>query len=167
MRTGTWSWYRAVVVTALLAGSAHAGGDFCLSSTSPPNPAPDTNPDIVIIAPGFKVPKAGKCRPIVGWEIGYHETYPRTVAGTACLNSAETLLHVGATVHPTFRVGVPLLSQKAYEAIDVHMVLPYPALVDGNVVIHRASFFATDSFRTIRGDGVAGPCFGNLKVPIP
>jgi hypothetical protein len=156
-----------VVVTALLAGTAHAGGDFCFTSLSS-NPGPQS-PNLAIVGQGFKIPKSGKCRPIVGWEAGYHELlYPRVVSGMACLDSAGTILHMGATVHPTFRPGVPILSQKPHEALGVSMDLPYPALTDGIVVIHRAAGFdPAESFRLIRDNGVAGPCFGNLKIPIP
>jgi hypothetical protein len=49
-----------LTVALLVTGVAHAG-DFCFNSTSPPNPAPPTNPDIVVVAQKLRLPRPGKC----------------------------------------------------------------------------------------------------------
>src|SRR5215813_9544187 len=85
----------ALTIVALLGSSAYAR-DFCFNSTSPPNPAPANNPDILVIAQNFKPPKKGKCRTVTGFETASISSDPpitiRPVTGTACLNAQGDLL---------------------------------------------------------------------------
>lgn len=154
-------WFCVLVLAinlGLLTGSAFAG-DFCFNSTSPPNPAPPTNPDILVIAQKFSVPGKGKCKAIIGWDTGYsNQTIPRPASGTACLNSAGTRLDVGFVIHlhPHVQMG---------EEIFVTMILPYPSLKDGQVLLHRSSQTPGWSLNLFRTDGVAGPCGFNFSIP--
>lgn len=153
-------WFCVLVLAinlGLLTGSAFAG-DFCFNSTSPPNPAPSDNPDILVFAQNFRVPAKGKCKPIVGVDMGYfNQTFPRPASGTACLNSAGTRLHVGIMIHAVY---VPSITTDS--EIHVHMNLPYPALTGGDVYIRQDFPFLS----RVRTDGVAGPCgFFNAYIP--
>ncbi len=136
-----------------------SAGDFCFNSTSPPNPAPPTNPDILVIAQKFSVPGKGKCKAIVGWDAGYsNQTIPRPASGTACLNSAGTTLEVGIVIHLSAVVPYG-------EEIFVQMRLPYPALINGLVYLRRTSRDAGGYLEQVRTDGVAGPCGFNFSIP--
>jgi len=145
-----------IIIALLTTGVAHAG-DFCFNSTSPPNPAPPSDPDILVFAQKFRLPKKGKCAAIVGWDSGYFNgTFPRPASGTACLNSAGTRLHVGIMLHA---VQIPSVTTDA--EIHVHMSLPYPALQGGDVYIRRD----LPGLGAVRTDGVAGPCGFNAPIP--
>ena len=138
----------AVVLATLPATSAHAR-DFCFNSSS-------FSPAILVVAKDFKTPRRGKCRPIVGWEAGFYGfAVTRPASGTACLNTAGDTLHVGVTVHATAG------DFGFADELQVHMKLPYPALVDGSVFIRRND----PSLTAFRGDGTAGDCGYTITIP--
>jgi hypothetical protein len=150
-----------VAVLVASTGSARAG-DFCFNSTSPPNPAPHWDPDVLVFAQKFRPPSKGKCREIVGWEGGTTvHADARPVTGMACLNSAGTRLKVGILVHG---LGSQFLPS---DPLHVRMDLPYPALTDGVVHMHRYSLNPSYELDLTRFDGVAGPCFFGATIPIP
>lgn len=147
----------AAAFLALFVASGSAAADWCFDSVSPDNPAPPEDPDILVVAGGFKLPKKGKCRPIVGFDVGYtNQVFPRPASGTACLDSAGTRLHVGIVIHATMVPGTTTDSE-----IHFHMSLPYPALEGGDVYLRRDVPF----LGLVREDGRVGKCA--LKVPIP
>jgi hypothetical protein len=143
------------VMGALLvlpAPRVHAG-EWCFNSTSIPNPAPPDDPDILIVAQKFKTPKKGKCQVIVGYDVGtYDQTFARPVSGTACLDSAGTLLHVGAIIHVSAGADPPYTHDPQ---INLEMTIPFPALTGG-----RLHFRLGDAPTTTNGriDVFAGPC---------
>ena len=142
----------------LLAAQTAAAADWCFNSTSPPNPAPIDDPDILVVAKHFKLPKPGDCRPINGFDVGNSDqTFPRPATGTACLDSAGAKLHVGIVIHATSGPA-PINTDTV---VNVHMVLPYPALTGGEVYFRRDLPFNSG----MRTDGLVGPC--GSKFPIP
>lgn len=148
-----------VVVAVLLlhAAPAHAV-DWCFNSTSPPNPAPTSDPDILVVAQRFKTPRKGQCQAIVGYDIGYsNSTFPRPASGTACVDSAGTRMHVGIVIHAT-KGPAPINTDAE---IHVHMNLPYPALTGGEVYIRRD----VPLLAQVRSDGLVGRC--GFPIPIP
>jgi hypothetical protein len=149
-----------VSAAAAVALSAHgaAARDWCFNSTSPENPAPPSNPDILVVAQGFKMPKKGRCSAITGFDVGYaNQTFPRPATGTACLDSAGAHLHVGIQVMAT-KGPVPIATDSE---IHVHMYVPYPALANGEIYIRRD----VPPLSVERTDVLIGPC--GFKVPIP
>ncbi len=50
------------------------------------------------------------------------------------------------------------------EELFVDMILPYPALSNGVVYLHRTSQGPSGSLNVVRVDGVAGPC--GFKIPL-
>jgi len=127
---------------------AHAR-DYCFNSSS-------FSPAILVVAKDFKLPRKGKCRPIVGWDAGYFGfAATRPASGTACLNTAGDTLHVGVTIHPTWN------DLEVADELQVNMKLPYPALSEGSVYIKRAS----PSLSAFRGDGAAGDCGYTVTIP--
>jgi hypothetical protein len=153
--------HRAAIIFAVILlspGPALAATAFCFNSTSPPNPAPPEDPDILVVAQNFVKPAKGTCRAIVGYEGGTTTfTFPRPASGTACLNSAGTTMHVGIIIHAA--AGPPPVGTNT--AIHVHMKLPYPGLSGGDVYIRQDLRF----FSQQRTDGVAGPCGFRMFVP--
>jgi hypothetical protein len=151
---------RTAIVAAfvlLSVGLAH-GKDYCFNSTSPPNPAPHDDPDILVIAKRFTFPRPGDCRPIVGFDVGMtNQTFPRPASGSACLNSAGTKLHVGIMLHGA--AGPPEIYTDS--EIHVHMVVPYPALSGGAVYIRQD----LPGISIQRSDAVVGPCGFSFPVP--
>jgi hypothetical protein len=143
----------ALIVTLavlLAAGSAHAAGDFCFNTA--------TSPYYVVVAQRFKVPRPGKCAAIVGFEYGSTGfTFPRPVSGTACTDSAGTLLHVGIMIHAASGPS-PVNTDSE---IHVHMKLAYPGLATGDVYVRRDL-----PLLSLTGTaGFAGPCGIPITIP--
>jgi hypothetical protein len=152
------AWYRfwVTAVVVLLSTGVASAGDFCFNSTSPPNPAPLDNPDILVIAQRFHLPSKGKCSAIVGWDTGLSNgVSPSPASGTACLNSAGTTLSVGVTIHTEGPGGT--------EAVNLKMSLEYPSLT-GVIFVDRLSHHPEYDLNFARADVFAGPCNG---IPIP
>src|SRR5262245_16481875 len=120
----------SLIALTLSASLAHPG-DFCFNSTSPPNPAPPNNPDILVVAQNFKPPKKGKCRTVTGFETASISsnppTVPRPVTGTACLNFDGTLLRAAVTLLEVYDSRVNN-SSAIHHTVQVGMELSYPAL---------------------------------------
>jgi hypothetical protein len=153
-----------IVAAVLLAASAAPAADWCFNSTSPPNPAAPDDPDILVVAQKFKLPKKGKCVPIVGWDSGFFNgAWGRPAMGTACLNSPATHLLVGIDLPAAGGPGtLPGMSPAShFPGLSVHFDLPYPALTGGAVIVRSSD----DVVFELRADGVAGPC--GLKLAIP
>lgn len=160
MRSATVSVVAAAAV--LLSGSIAQARDFCFNSTSPPNPAPLNNPDILVVAQQFSLPRRGKCKVVTGFEIASTASNPpqtsRPVSGTACLNADGNLLRASFTVHDIYNSAVNTTGG-IHRAFSVSMDIPYPSLSGG-----YALFRLSDSDNgSIRQDVVAGPC----GFPIP
>lgn len=139
----------ALVSALLLATTTAHARDFCFNSSS-------VAPAILIVAKDFKVPRKGKCKPIVGWDAGYYGfAVPRMASGTACLTTAGDSLHVGVTIHATWS------ESNADEQLQVHMRLPYPALTGGRVYLRQN----LPVLFSERYDGFAGDCGYTLPIP--
>ena len=119
---------RATVIILAFSASLAYGGDFCFNSTSPPNPAPPNNPDVLIVAQNFKPPKKGKCKAVVGFETASISsnppTVPRPVTGTACLDAQGTILRAGFTLLEVYDSLVNN-SSAIHHTIHVAMEIPY------------------------------------------
>lgn len=138
--------FAAILVTA---GAAQAK-DFCFNAP--------TTPYFIVVAQNFRVPRPGKCAAIVGFEYGSTNfTFPRPASGTACTDSAGTLLHVGIMIHAAWGPN-PVNTDSE---IHLHMKLVYPALSSGEVYVRRDLPFLSDTTTA----GFAGPC--GLPVSIP
>lgn len=145
------------LVTLTLLGSTGHAKDLCFNSTSPPNPAPSTDPDILIVAQGLKVPGKGKCKAASGIEIGYfNQARHRLVSGTVCLNSAGTTLHASFLVHATLTSLGPFFDSAS--PLHVTMTVPYPALTGGAIVIESSTA------QIYRQDVIVGACGTTIPV---
>jgi hypothetical protein len=140
--------------------SLASAGDFCFNSTSPPNPAPPTNPDILVVAQNFKVPGKGKCKAVVGFEVASatnevppHLQTTRAVSGTACLSATGDLLRLGLTLHEVYDSRINN-SSAVYPELSIAMDIPYPSLTNGQVQFRQP----TDAFGSVRQDVFAAPC---------
>jgi hypothetical protein len=136
------------IASLALASSADAR-DFCFNSSS-------YEPVVLVVAKDFKLPRKGRCRPIVGWDAGFFGfAVARPASGTACLNTAGNVLHVGVTIHATAS------DLGTADELQVHMQLPYPSLTSGSVFIKRSDPYLA----AFRGDGVAGDCGYTVTIP--
>src|SRR5262245_9586220 len=146
---------RTAWILAVLLSTVAYGGDFCFNSTSPPNPAPPNNPDILVIAQNFKPPKKGKCKAVVGFETASISsnppTVPRPVTGTACLNFDGSILRVGFTLLEVYDSRVNN-SSAIHHTVQVAMELSYPALTGWCQVL------LPDGDDLVRNTATAGPC---------
>jgi hypothetical protein len=150
-----------MAVVVLLSTGVASARDFCFNSTSPPDPAPVDNPNILIVAQKFHLPKKGKCTAIVGWDLGLlNGNGGLPASGTACLSSAGTFLQVGVLIH------APGSNDTDPEEVHVSMhFFSYPDLTGGVVYMHRISTVNTShSLNFVRDDGFAGPC-GTIPIP--
>jgi hypothetical protein len=148
----------AAALCVLLAATGARAADWCFDSISPPNPAPPNDPDILVVASDFKMPKKGKCKPISGFEVGFsNQTFPRPASGSACLDTAGTHLHVGIVIHSA-KGPAPVETDSE---IHFHMYVPYPALEGGQVYLRRD----LPGLGVEREDGRVAKCA--LRVPIP
>lgn len=140
---------------ALFSTVAHAG-DFCFNSTSPPNPAPPTNPDVLVVAKRFKFPRKGSCSPVVGFETASISSDPptvlRPVSGSVCLDAAGTLLRAGFTLHEVYDSAVNN-SSAVHPELKVGMDIPYPSLTNGFIQVRTVT---NDDL--VRQDVLVGPC---------
>jgi len=147
---------RATVIILAFSASLAYGGDFCFNSTSPPNPAPPNNPDVLIVAQNFKPPKKGKCKAVVGFETASISsnppTVPRPVTGTACLDAQGTILRAGFTLLEVYDSLVNN-SSAIHHTIHVAMEIPYPSLTGGfcQVLLENGDDL-------VRQDAFAAPC---------
>lgn len=138
-----------IAIAALVVPAAAHARDYCFNSSS-------VTPAVLIVAKDFKVPRRGKCRPIVGWDAGYFVfADARPASGTACLNTAGDTLHVGVTIHATFS------AYGTEEQLQVHMRLPYPALSGGKVYLRQN----LPAMISERDDGSAGDCGYAVTIP--
>jgi hypothetical protein len=139
----------ALSIASLLAAAPAQARDFCFNSSL-------YSPAILVVAKDFKLPRKGKCRPIVGWDAGFFGfAVARPASGTACLNSVGDKLHVGVTIHATADdLGIA-------NELQVHMQLPYPALNAGTVFLQRVDPYLAE----FRGDGFAGDCGYAITIP--
>lgn len=139
----------AIAFSLPVAASTAEARDFCFNSSS-------ATPSILVVAKDFKLPRKGKCKPIVGWDAGYYGfAFGRPASGTACLNTAGDALHVGVTIHATRTPG------NADEQLQVYMDLPYPALTGGTVYLRQN----LPVLILNRSDGFAADC--GYTIPIP
>lgn len=139
----------SLAAAVLLATTTAHARDFCFNSSS-------VAPAVLVVAKDFKLPRKGKCKPIVGWDAGsYGFAVPRPASGTACLNTAGDTLHVGVTIHATWS------ESNADEPLQVHMRLPYPALTGGRVYLRQNLPVLISE----RYDGFAADC--GYTIPIP
>jgi len=151
---------RVIVAAAMLSASLAHAGDFCFNSTSPPNPAPPSNPDIRVVAQNFHPPGKGKCKAVVGFEVA-SATYPlppnpqsvRAVSGTACLSGTGDLLRLGLTLHEVYDTRINN-SAAVYPELSIGMDIPYPSLTNGQVQFRLPA----EAFGRVRQDVFAGPC---------
>lgn len=136
-------------IGSLSVAAPAAARDYCFNASA-------FSPAILVVAKDFKLPRKGKCRPIVGWDAGYFGfAVTRPASGTACLNSAGNVLHVGVTIHATYS------DTEVADELQVNMKLPYPALTGGSVLVKRADPYLL----ALRGDGTAGDCGYTITIP--
>lgn len=139
-----------LAAVVLAPGAAHAG-DFCFNSGA-------LNPTFVVVAQKFRVPRPGKCAPIVGFEYGSTGfTFPRPASGTACVDSAGTLLHVGIMIHAA-KGPSPVSTDSE---IHMHMKLAYPGLASGEVYVRQD----LPLLSLVGTGGFAGPCGVPTVIP--
>jgi hypothetical protein len=150
-------WVAAAFALLLAFPAVTHAKDFCFVSTSPPNPAPPNNPDIVLVVRGFTPPSKGKCKPFVGFELGTtNQAHARPATGVACLTSDKSRLRVSFTIHTAIFAGAP---PTVADFARVGMDLPFPALSGGLV------YFQNDSDTAVREDGIAAPCAFSIPLP--
>jgi len=77
-------------IVALATTPAHAGGDFCITETSPPN--------LQYIGQKFSIPARGKCKPWLGFSLLGGETFPST--GSACTSTDGTHVIISISTTP-------------------------------------------------------------------
>jgi len=141
----------------MLSASLGHAKDYCFNSTSPPNPAPPDDPDILIVAQKFSLPGKGKCKSVTGFEVAsINSGMPQVIrpaTGEVCLNRDGDLLRAAFYLHEVYntRVGT---SGSIYRGIQVGMDIPYPALSGGSILFRLGD---TDS-GTVRTDVFVGPC---------
>ncbi len=137
-------------IVALAAGSASAGGDFCITETDPPS--------FQYVTQKFSIPGRGKCKPWLGYMVFGGETFPST--GTACTATSGTHLSISISTTPVdgfadadhafFDVSLPSLTvTKAFES-ELGAGTP-------GVAAENSGFLTTVS---------AGPC-PLKRMPIP
>lgn len=138
-----------LAVPPLLAPATAQARDFCFNSSV-------FAPVILVVAQNFKVPRRGKCKPIVGFDVGYFGfAAARPASGTACLNTAGDTLQVGITIHA---VNDAIDDD---EEIQLHMRIPYPALTGGTTYLRQSDPYLL----SLRGEGSAGDCGYTIAIP--
>ena len=121
------------------AGAAHAG-DFCLDYSA-------QSGTTTIVGKGFKMPKAGKCKELVGFSTVGAAT--RTVAGPVCTSSDGT--------HATFGLTGVTGNVALYYTIN----LPMPAMSGGTI-----SVFTNTGAMQLVGNPVGYACNPTIE-PVP